>query len=224
MFTSILSAAGGNLTVIGAVVCTVASIILGLVISFVYMSEGKCSKNFAVTLVTLPVLVQVVIMMVNGNLGTSVAILGAFSLVRFRSVPGTSKEICCVFFAMAIGLATGMGFITFAVMITLVISVLFLILSKTSFGETNSGVKQLKVTIPETLDYTEVFDDLFEKYTKEATLEKVKTTNLGSMFELHYDIILKDDKQEKALIDELRCRNGNLTIMCSRPQAAKEQL
>lgn len=222
MFISILESTGG-LTIGGAIICTVASIILGLTIAYIYMGQGRCSKNFAITLVTLPVLVQVVIMMVNGNLGTGVAILGAFGLVRFRSVPGTSKEICCVFFAMAVGLATGMGFITFAVMITVVISLLLLILSKTTFGETKS-LRLLKITIPESLDYTEVFNDIFERYAKEVTLNRVKTTNLGSLFELNYDIVLKDDKQEKALIDELRCRNGNLTIVCSRPQMEKEQL
>ena len=224
MFTSVLASTGGSLTIAGAMICTVASIVLGLVIAYIYMVQGKCSKNFAITLVTLPVLVQVVIMMVNGNLGTSVAILGAFGLVRFRSVPGTSKEICSVFFAMAVGLATGMGFITFAVMITVVISLLFLVLSKTSFGESKNGLRQLKVTIPESLDYTEIFDDLFEKYTTKALLERVKTTNLGSMFELQYDVILKDSKQEKVFIDDLRCRNGNLTIVCSRPQLEKESL
>lgn len=224
MFASILSTTGGSLTVSAAVICTVASIILGLGISLMYMKQGKCSKNFAISLVVLPVLIQVVIMMVNGNLGTGVAVMGAFSLVRFRSVPGSSKEICAVFFAMAIGLATGMGFIAFAVMITVIVGALFLILTKTSFGEQKQGAKELKVTIPETLDYTEVFDDLFAKYTTEASLESVKTTNLGSMFELRYSINLKDEKEEKALIDEMRCRNGNLTIMCSRPQMLKEQL
>lgn len=224
MFTSVLNTAGGSLTIAGALVCTVASIVLGLAISYMYINEGKCTKNFAITLVILPVLVQVVIMMVNGNLGTSVAILGAFSLVRFRSVPGTSKEICCVFFAMAVGLATGMGYIGFAVIITAIVCALFLILSKTSFGESDHGEKHLKVIIPEQLDYTEIFDDLFKQYTKKASLEKVKTTHLGSMFELHYKIELKDMKEEKKFIDELRCRNGNLTIMCSRPQLSQEQL
>ena len=224
MFTSILTATGGGLTVTGATVCTLTSIILGLAIAYIYMSVGRCSKNLAITLVILPTLVQVVIMMVNGNLGTSVAILGAFSLVRFRSVPGTSKEILCVFFVMAIGLATGMGYITFAFLITVVVGVLLLISTKTNFAEPKEDTKQLKVTIPEVLDYTEVFDDLFERYTKSARLDKVKTTNLGSMFELQYEVVLKDVRQEKAFIDELRCRNGNLTIICSRPQVDREQL
>lgn len=224
MFTSVIASASGSLTITGAIICTIASIILGLGIAYVYMMQGRCSKNFAITLATLPVLVQVVIMMVNGNLGTSVAILGAFGLVRFRSVPGTSKEICSVFFAMAVGLATGMGYITFAVMIVLVVGLLFLVLTKTSFGEGKGNVRQLKVTIPETLDYTAVFDDLFTKYTNSAVLERVKTTNMGSMFELQYDITLKEDKQEKAFIDDLRCRNGNLTIVCSRVKIDNESL
>lgn len=224
MFASILNTTGGSLTVSAAVICTLASVILGLAISFMYMKQGRCTKNFAISLVVLPVLIQVVIMLVNGNLGTGVAVMGAFSLVRFRSVPGSSKEICAVFFAMAIGLATGMGFIAFAAMITVIVGVLFLVLTKTSFGEPKSGAKELKITIPEILDYTEIFNDLFAKYTAEASLQSVKTTNLGSMFELHYSIVLKDEKQEKAFIDEIRCRNGNLTIMCSRPQMLKEQL
>lgn len=224
MFTSIIDAAGGGLTIQVAMICTATSILLGLGISLMYMKQGSCSKNFAISLVILPVLIQVVIMLVNGNLGTSVAVLGAFSLVRFRSVPGSSKEICCIFFAMAIGLATGMGYVTFAVIITVIVSILFLLLTKTNFGEDKTGLKQLKVTIPETLDYTEIFDDLFAKYTVKAELERVKTINLGSMFELQYSVILIDQKNEKTFIDELRCRNGNLTIVCGRPQVGKEQL
>ena len=162
--------------------------------------------------------------MVNGNLGTGVAVLGAFSLIRFRSVPGNAKDIACIFFSMAVGLATGMGYITFAALITVVVSVFYMLLSKTKFGESESPEKELKVIIPENLDYTEIFDDLFTKYTKKSSLEKVKTTNLGSMYELSYHILLKDKKQEKAFIDEIRCRNGNLTVICARAQSIKEEL
>lgn len=221
MFTSILDMTNGSLTILGALGCTVASIILGLGIALIY---HKGSKNFMITLVALPVLVQVIIMMVNGNLGTSVAILGAFGLIRFRSVPGTSKEICFVFFAMAVGLATGMGYITFAVMITVIVGLLWTILQRSKFGETKGGQRQMRITIPEALDYITVFDDLFEQYTKKATLERVKTTNLGSMFELTYEIDLKDVKKEKLFIDALRCRNGNLTIICNRSDMEREQL
>lgn len=227
MFGSILSATStieGGLSIQSAMICTVVSILLGLGIAFIYMLQGGKSKNFSISVAILPLVIQVVIMMVNGNLGTGVAVAGAFSLVRFRSVPGNSKEICFVFFAMAIGLATGMGFIAFAVCMAVIIGVLLLILSKTKFGEIEENDKLLKVTIPENLDYTGIFDDLFERFTSGVSLEKVKTVNLGSMYELNYKITLKDNKMEKALIDEIRCRNGNLTIVCARPQLGKEQL
>lgn len=227
MFTSILSATGtieGGLSVQSAMICTIVSILLGLGIALIYMLQGGKSKNFSISVAILPLVIQVVIMMVNGNLGTGVAVAGAFSLVRFRSVPGNSKEICFVFFAMAIGLATGMGFVAFAVCMAIVIGVLLFVLSKTKFGEIEEKDKLLKVTIPENLDYTGIFDDLFEKFTSEVSLEKVKTVNLGSMYELNYKIVLKDNKMEKAFIDEIRYRNGNLTIVCAKPQLGKEQL
>jgi uncharacterized membrane protein YhiD involved in acid resistance len=224
MFTSILSTAASSLTISNALVCTIASLILGLLISITYMNSGPYSKNFVVSLVMLPALVQIVIMMVNGNLGTGVAVMGAFSLVRFRSLPGSSKEISTIFFAMAVGLSTGMGYISFAVVITIILSLALLLLSKTSFGGGETSTKELKITIPENLNYTNVFDDLFEKYTKSAVLEKVKTTNLGSMFDLHYHIELKNEFEEKEFIDELRCRNGNLTISCNKSQTSKDEL
>ena len=174
----------------------------------------------------VPALVQVVIMMVNGNLGAGVAVMGAFSLVRFRSFPGSSKEICVVFFAMAIGLATGMGHLAFAVFFTIILSLLLLLLCRSPFGELHAvpTEKELRITIPEDLDYPHIFDDLFEKYTNRVTLERVKTTNLGSMFELTYHIRLKKAVQEKAFLDDLRCRNGNLTIVCGRISSVKEEL
>ncbi len=224
MFTSVLEGLNGQLALNSALLCTGASLVLGLLIAILYMAQGSYSKNFTVSLVILPVLIQVVIMMVNGNLGTSVAVLGAFSLVRFRSVPGSSREICSIFFAMAIGLATGMGQITFAAMTTVIVGGLFLLLFKIPFGEGNKHQKEIKVTIPENLDYNDIFEDLFKKYTSKVSLERVKTTNLGSMYELSYLIQLKDSSKEKELIDAMRCRNGNLTIICGRPLAGKEQL
>ena len=224
MFGSIIDLTSSDLTLKLIVLCTMTSILAGFAISYIYMYTGKYTKNFSIALVILPVLIQVVIMLVNGNLGTSVAVLGAFSLVRFRSVPGSSKEICSIFFAMAIGLATGMGYLTFALLATVMVGLIFVILYKTSFGEVKQDEKELRITIPENLDYTEIFDDLFETYTSEYTLDKVKTTNLGSMYELHYHIILKDQTKEKNFIDDLRCRNGNLTIICSRVSSRKEEL
>ncbi|MDF2615890.1 MAG: hypothetical protein K0Q47_545 [Sedimentibacter sp.] len=224
MFTSILTTTTESLSAANAIVCLISSLVLGLAIALTYMSSKNYSKNFVVTLVLMPILVQLVIMMVNGNLGTGVAVMGAFSLVRFRSVPGSSKEISFIFFAMAVGIATGMGFITFAAAATAAICLVFMSIYKSGFGNSSASERSLKITIPENLDYTNVFDDLFERYLKSSDLLKVKTTNLGSMFELHYDVVLKEIKEEKSFIDDIRCRNGNLTIICSRKHAQNEEL
>ncbi len=222
MFESILSNTS-TLTVVAVLSCTLVSLVLGFIIAITYMADKKNSKSMAVSLIILPALIEVVIMMVNGNIGAGVAVAGAFSLVRFRSVPGTSKEICYIFFAMAVGLATGMGFLAFAFIITVILCLVMFILTKVGFGETKE-LKELKVTIPENLDYTEIFDDIFKKYTKENELYKVKTTNLGSMYELSYEIVLNDKNEEKKFIDEIRCRNGNLPIICGRAQKGREEL
>lgn len=224
MFESILSQEAGTLTITSALICMTASIILGLIIACVHMFTTKYSKNFVITLSVLPVIVQVIIMMVNGNLGTSVAVLGAFSLIRFRSMPGNSREIVSIFFAMGIGLAVGMGHIAFATVITVLVSLLLVVLSKTKFGERNSHEKKLKIVIPEDLDYSNVFDDLFEKYTKTNELEKVKTTNMGSLFELTYRIVTRENINEKEFLDDLRCRNGNLNITLARETTGENEL
>ncbi len=224
MFTSILTDTQGNLTVQNALLCALVSLLLGVLIAVIYGYQGTSSKNFMVTLVMLPVLVQMIIMLVNGNLGTSVAVLGAFSLVRFRSVPGSSKEMAVIFFAMAAGLATGTGYLGFAAVMTVMIGLVFLILERTHFGETKREQKDLRITIAGHLDYTEIFDDIFRKYTNNCRLQRVKTTNLGSMYELEYYITLKDIRQEKEMIDAIRCRNGNLTIICGRRASIQEEL
>ncbi|MBQ8379896.1 MAG: DUF4956 domain-containing protein [Clostridia bacterium] len=224
MFTSILNSATGTLTIVDALICTVTSLVLGFIISMVYMAKGNRSKNLATTLVLLPALVQTIIMLVNGNLGTGIAVMGAFSLVRFRSVAGTSKEICSIFFAMAVGLATGMGYISFAIVITIIVSLVMFLLAKFNFGETKAEERKLKVVVPENLNYTEIFDDIFEKYTNRNTIIKSKTINLGSLYEITYEIELKDKNKEKEMIDEIRCRNGNLTINCARIGGTGEEL
>lgn len=194
-------------------ICSFVSIILGIVIAVVHRYTSKYTKNFLVTLAVLPILVQSIILMVSGNLGTSVAIVGAFGLVRFRSLPGTSKEILSVFFAMTVGLATGMGQLVFAGIITLIVSSVLIVFSKIKFGNAKESVKILKVTMPDNLDYTNVFDDIFEVYVKSYSIESVKTVNLGSLFEITYMVNMKKDINEKKFIDDIRCRNGNLKII-----------
>lgn len=214
MFNNIIE---NGLTSTNILICIVVSLLLGFIVSFLHMKTSKYSKNYVTTLFVLPTLVAVIIMLVNGNLGTSVAVLGAFSLIRFRSVPGNSREILNIFFAMVIGLAIGTGYVMFAVVITIIISLVIYLLYILKFGESKEQNKKLKIVIPEDLDYTGIFDDIFNEYIKKYTLEQVKTINMGSMFELNYNIILKDSNKEKEFIDKIRCRNGNLKISITLP-------
>lgn len=200
------------------------SIILGAVIAWVHKLTNNSSQNLVVAIALLPVVVQIVIMLVNGNLGTGVAVMGAFSLVRFRSVPGNAKEIASIFMAMAVGLATGTGYIAVAVIFVLVIGILSIFYQQINFGGTKTIEKALKVTIPEGLDYTGVFDDIFKHYTKKYELIKVKTANMGSLYKLEYRIILNNPSDEKMLIDKIRCRNGNLEISCGKVAIGSEEL
>ena len=218
MLSSILEIASNTTTVTiqGFLICTLASLILGVLAAMIYMYRNSYHKNFVLTLALMPAMIQIVIMLVNGNLGTGVAVMGAFSLVRFRSVPGTAREISSIFFAMGIGLATGMGYIGFAAAFLVMIGLATFILIHSGFGTSKLIEKELKITIPENLDYQGIFDDLFEKYTKESSLEQVRTTNMGSLFELRYKIELKQEELEKEFLDALRCRNGNLPIICGR--------
>ena len=206
--------------------CIGASLLLGLLIAFGYMYKTKYTKSFVVTLALLPAVVCVVIMMVNGNVGTGVAVAGAFSLVRFRSVPGTAKEIGTLFLAMASGLIAGMGYLGFAFLFTVVLCAVFILYNGLNLGgKSNMALyKSVKITIPEDLDYTGVFDDLFSEYTKTWELVNVKTINMGSMFRLTYDIVLKNAAAEKELIDKIRCRNGNLEINVSKQTTANGEL
>lgn len=204
--------------------CLGASIAFGFIIAFVYSFRNSTSKSFVMTLALLPAIVQVVIMLVNGSIGAGIAVMGAFNLVRFRSVPGSAKEICSIFLAMAVGLATGMGYLLLAGILVVVICTIQLIFSFIKIGDKTSVKKELRITIPESLDYTGVFDELFEQYTKSNELVEVKTANMGSLYKLRYIVILKDQSQEKQFIDDLRCRNGNLEISCCRAAFNQETL
>ena len=206
--------------------CLGCSLVLGLVMAFAYMYRARYTKSFVVTLALLPAVVCVVIMLVNGNVGTGVAVAGAFSLVRFRSVPGTAKEICALFLAMGAGLIAGMGYLGFALLFTAVMCLMFAVYNRLDFGtKKNQEVfKVLTVTIPEDLNYSQVFQDIFREYTRSCELIRVKTTNMGSMFKLTYYVELLDAEREKEMIDQLRCRNGNLEIAISKQETIGAEL
>lgn len=228
MLDSILSAAttttASTVGINELFLCTLASIVLGIGVALCHMYRNTYSKSFVVTLALMPAIVQTVIILVNGNLGTGIAVMGAFNLVRFRSVPGSAREIGSIFFAMAIGLATGMGYLTFALLFLVLVGVMTMVLYTTKFAEPRKIQKELKITLPEDRDYDGIFDDLFEKYTKGAELVQVKTANMGSLYELRYHVTLDSPVVEKELIDALRCRNGNLSISCGQISNYREVL
>ena len=206
--------------------CLGCSLVLGLIMAFTYMYRTRYTKSFVITLALLPAVVCVVIMLVNGNVGTGVAVAGAFSLVRFRSVPGTAKEICTLFLAMGAGLIAGMGYLGFAVLFTVVMCTVFILYNCLDFGTKKNAAtfKTFTITIPEDLDYSGVFDDIFAEYTRSHDLIRVKTTNMGSMFRLTYNVTLKDATKEKQMIDRIRERNGNLEIMVSKQENRTAEL
>ena len=212
-----------DLTLSAFLICTAVSLALGIGLALVSRFHARTTQSFAVTLAILPMVVQVVIMLVNGNIGAGVAVAGAFSLVRFRSAPGTAREIGVLFLGMAIGLATGMGYVTLAALTFVIVSAALLALTALHFGQHDSGERILKITIPEDLDYEGLFDDLLAQYTTSHSLVKVKTTNMGTLYELEYRITLRSEDVPKAFLDALRCRNGNLNIVCGR-EIAKDSL
>lgn len=216
----------GGIAVTDFLLCVGVSLVLGVVIALCYTFRAKYTRSFVATLAMLPAIVCVVIMMVNGNIGIGVAVAGAFSLVRFRSVPGTAKEIGAIFLAMGVGLMAGVGYLGYAAVFAVLLSVFSMLLTATGFGNRKSDQleRTLRITIPEDLDYTEVFDDLFAKYTSKWECAMVKTTNMGSMFKLTYDVTLKDKNKEKEFMDEIRCRNANLEVSMSRPAPGVAEL
>lgn len=205
-------------------VCAAGSLLLGGVLALIHTYRNRTTRNFILTLILLPVTVQTVIMMVNGNLGTGVAVMGAFGLVRFRSAPGNSREIGSVFLAMAAGLAGGMGYLGVAALLVVLVGIATVLVMRFPYREHGRQEKELKVTIPENLDYHGIFDDLFRKYTDGAQLIRVRTVNMGSLYELQYHVLLKNDEEEKEFLDQIRCRNGNLGLVCGRVPAGREEL
>jgi hypothetical protein len=221
MLNSILS---NTFTINTFLICTAGSILLGAMLAWVHGKFNNSSKGFVITIALLPAIVQIVILLVNGNLGTGIAVMGAFSLIRFRSVPGSAKEISSLFMAMAVGLATGTGYIAVAILFVIIVGGTSILYNTTSFGEPKQKVKELKITIPEGVDYMEVFLDLFREYTTKSELIRVKTANMGSLYKLQYQIALRNPAKEKAFLDALRTRNGNLEISCGRVTNISDEL
>ena len=205
--------------------CLGVSLLLGLIMAAAYSFKNEHTKSFLVTLALLPAVVCVVIMMVNGNIGAGVAVAGAFSLVRFRSAPGSAKEIVTIFLAMGAGLIAGMGYLGFAALFTVIMCAMFLLYSAVTGSRKREAInKTIKITIPEDLDYTGAFDDIFAEYTRKNELVKVKTTNMGSMFRLTYNVTLRDATKEKEMIDRIRERNGNPEIFVSKQENRTAEL
>lgn len=206
--------------------CVGSALLIGLILAGFYMYHTRYTRSFVATLALLPAIVCVVIMMINGNVGTGVAVAGAFSLVRFRSAPGSAKEIGAIFLAMGTGLVAGMGYLGYTFLCAVLLGAAGSLFNRMDFGagKKASLYKTLHITIPEELDYTDVFDPILKKYTSEYELTQVKTTNMGSLFRLTYNMILNCAGEEKQMLDELRCRNGNLEITVSRQETAIGEL
>lgn len=217
MFNSIFDTSASGLSITTGLICAGVALALGIVIAITHMKTSQTTKGFLVTLATLPLLVMAVMIMINGNLGTSIAILGAFSLIRFRSIQGHAKDLLSVFFAMMVGLACGMGHVLFAVVITVIAVIAIVFFSYTTFLEPNRRQRVLKIVIPEDLDYEEVFDEIFAKYTSRVDLTQTKTMNMGSLYKLTYNVTLKSDIKEKDFLDEIRVKNCNLKVLLSHP-------
>ena len=205
---------GSEMSVVSFLVCIFTAMVLGLLSSLVFSDRDRHSAAFRQSVALLPPVVALVIMLVNGNIGAGLAVAGTFALVRFRSAPGSAKEITGLFFAVAIGLACGMGYVGYAALFFLVTAAYALALSRFRFGEQAGIQRMLKVTVPENADYEALFDDLFEQYTRRHELVRVRTSNMGTLFELSYAVELKDLRHTKEFIDAIRCRNGNLNISC----------
>ncbi len=230
MFETILQEGSATDLSIGfdtAIVCILGALLMGAAICGVYYlttNKGSRSDSFSLSLIILPAVVAIVIILVGENVARAFSLAGIFTLVRFRSIPGDSKDITFVFLSMAVGLCVGLGYISLGAFITLVLGGVLAVVYRFVFTKAKQQLKRLKITIPEDMNYQDVFEDLFRKFTSSHVLNKVKTTNMGTLFELHYDVIMKKDVSEKEFIDSLRCRNGNLTILLGMPDNQNQQL
>lgn len=207
-----------TITLMTMALTILVSMVIGFIISLTYMKtadNGQYTQNFALTLILLPMIIALIILLIGSNVARAFSLAGAFSIVRFRSAPGNPKDITYVFFSMATGLACGVGYFGYAILFTVVLCVVMAVLSKTGYGCKKTSEKVLKITIPENLNFEGVFDEILDKYTEKYTLSKVKTVNMGSLYELDYSVSMKNEVNQKKFIDELRCKNGNLNIILS---------
>ncbi|MBR6093868.1 MAG: DUF4956 domain-containing protein [Lachnospiraceae bacterium] len=216
-FTGIFESTTTSLQIGDFLLCLCVSLAIGAFLAFVYTVRNQYTQSFILTIGLIPAVVCVVIMMVNGNIGAGIAVAGAFSLVRFRSAPGSAKEICAIFLAMGVGLMTGMGYLGYATVFAIVLGAAMLLFN-VLFGKERKDVlgKTLHITIPENLEFETVFDDLLDAYTSKHQLMSVKTTNMGSLYKLTYDVVFKETGKEKEFMDQIRCRNGNLEVSLTR--------
>ena len=205
-------------------IAVLASMVLGFVVSIYYMFRNTYSKSFVPSLILIPAIECVVIIMINGNMGTGIAVAGSFALIRFRSARGSAKDLTAIFMAMAIGIICGTGYIGIAVLFTLIVCVVGMFLSFVKYGECDVKLRYLKITVPENLNYDEVFEEVLNNYCSDYEIEKVKTLSLGSLFRVDYSIVMKDTSKIKAMIDDLRIRNNNLEIVCGKEAVSKEEL
>lgn len=213
--TILTSTTGESFTLTNALMVLATSIILGIIISLSYMHTNRKDRfgsNFSVTLVMLPVIIAIIILLVGNNVARAFSLAGAFSIIRFRSAPGDPKDIAYIFFTLAVGLTCGMGYIAYSILFTFVLCATMLILEKMKFGENKEKIMELKITVPEDLNFEGVFDSILKKYTNSYNIQRIRTRDFGALFEITYSINLKNDISTKELLDNLRCKNGNLNI------------
>ena len=222
MFNSIFDTSAAGLEISSALIAAFVALGLGIVLAFTHAKTSQTTKGMMVTLAVLPVMVMAVMIMINGNLGTSIAILGAFSLIRFRSIAGRAKDLLAIFAAMMIGLACGMGHVLFGAVIIAIYVVAVFLFTYTRLLEPDRHERVLKIVIPEDLDYEDVFNDVFRKYTTRANLVRMKTMNMGSLYKLTYDVKIKNGVKEKDFLDEIRVKNCNLKVLLSEPCCEEE--
>ncbi|MEA5026697.1 MAG: DUF4956 domain-containing protein [Erysipelotrichaceae bacterium] len=204
-----------TLTISGIVIVIITALFLGVVISSIYMLTHKKESydaSFTITLVILPAIISIIIMLVGTSVARAFSLAGAFSLIRFRSAMGNTKDITYIFFTVSIGLAVGMGYLGYGIIFTIIMCLAMYLLDRIDYGKAKHEVMLLRIVIPENMNFQKAFDDIFDTYTASYTLNKVKTSDLGSLFTLTYQITMKDNTNTKMFIDQIRQRNGNLDV------------